>query len=129
MKNSIQSSSFRSSTFSAQGTPRYAAPEVLRGELLQITGLMKSDIYSLSLVIFEILAEDVPFEELSGVQLCQNVGYGNLRPPLDDYGLTKAVKELLKKGWSKEAALRPNIHDFAVELTKIDVLFVDKQHI
>ena len=129
MKNSIQSSSFRSSAFSAQGTPRYAAPEVLRGELLQIAGLMKSDIYSLSLVIFEILAENVPFEELSGIQLSQNVGYGNLRPPLDDYGLTKTVKQLLEKGWNKEAMLRPNIHDFAKELSKIEVLYVDKQHI
>jgi predicted Ser/Thr protein kinase len=129
MKNSIQSSSFRGSAFSAEGTPRYAAPEVLRGELLQISGLIMSDIYSLSLVIYEILVEDVPYEEFGVMQLYENIGRGTLRPPIDEYGLSEAVKQLLMRGWHKEPMSRPTIRNFAEEILKIENLFEDKQPI
>ena len=102
-----------------QGTPRYSAPEVLRGELLQLNELKKADIYSLSLVIYQVLAEEEPFETLDLLQLVENVGRGDMRPSLDGTDITEPVKQLLAKGWVKEAARRPEIGAFSNEWSKI----------
>ena len=57
-----------------QGTPRYSAPEVLCGELLKLEALMVADIYSLSLVVYEVVLEEEPYEDLSPKQLTKNGG-------------------------------------------------------
>ena len=57
-----------------QGTPRYSALEVLRGELLKLEALMVADIYSLSLVVYEVVLEEEPYEDLSPKQLTKNGG-------------------------------------------------------
>lgn len=121
---SAQASSSRTCATPGQGTPRYAAPEVLRGEVLRMTGLMMADVYSLSLTIYEILAEKEPFEALNHAQLIANVGHQNLRPPLEETNLTQAVKELLTKGWAGDASRRPSITAFSEELLKVEFFFV-----
>ena len=112
MKNAAQSSSTRSSAVPGQGTPRYAAPEVFRGDLLNSAQLLKSDIYSLSLVMYEILIEEEPFEDLSYLQLVENVGRKNLRLPLEETELTESIN------------YRPSIHKFSEDLSQIDEWFV-----
>ena len=119
MKNNMQSSSSCSLAVPGQGTPRYAAPEVLRGEVLTMSGLMMSDIYSLSLVIYEILVEEEPYEDFGLLQLIENVGRGSTRPSLEDMSLTTAVKELLKKGWDCTPSRRPDIVDFLRDFSGI----------
>lgn len=118
-----QASSSRTSAAPGQGTPRYSAPEVLRGEVLSMTGLMMSDIYSLTLVICEILTEEEPFENFNLLQLVENVGRKNSRPPLEETSLSKAMQQLLLKGWHGDAKCRPNIGKFSEELSKIDSFF------
>ena len=124
MKNAAQSSSTRSSAVPGQGTPRYAAPEVLRGDLLNSAQLLKSDMYSLSLVMYEILIEEEPFEDLSNLQLVENVGRKNLRPLLEETELTESIKQLIMRGWNKTADYRPSIHKFSEDLSQIDKWFV-----
>ena len=51
VKNSTQAS--QSGLQVGQGTPRYSAPEVLRGDLLSKSQLFPTDIYSLAIVVFE----------------------------------------------------------------------------
>ena len=123
VKNVAQTSSSRTSAVPGQGTPRYAAPEVLQGELLSMKGLLMSDIYSLTLVIYEILVEEEPYEDLNYAQLIENVGRKSLRPPLDDTNLTEPVKQLVMKGWDKTASSRPGIHEFSKELSGIDAWY------
>ena len=120
VKNSSASTSCRVS----RGTPRYSAPEVLRGEMLQRSQLMMTDIYSLSLLIYQVLVEEEPYDTLSILQLQENVGRGDLRPSLDETNVREPVKELLAKGWAKEPANRPDIHKFAEEWEKIAVILV-----
>ena len=122
IKNTMQSSSSRSLAVPGQGTPRYAAPEVLRGEVLSMSGLMMSDIYSLSLVVFEILVEEEPYEDLGHLQLIENVGRGSLRPATEGKSLSLEAKQLLWIGWDKEAWRRPTVKKFAEEFSKIDRL-------
>ncbi|KAH9490149.1 putative leucine-rich repeat receptor-like protein kinase imk3 [Bulinus truncatus] len=47
------------------GTPRYSAPEVLRGEMLDVQAMMKTDVYSLGLTLLELLLGEIPFENLN----------------------------------------------------------------
>ena len=129
MKNTMQSSSSRSLAIPGQGTPRYAAPEVLRGEVLTMSGLIMSDIYSLSLVIYEIFVEEEPYEDLGLLQLIENVGRGSTRPSLEDVSLTTAIKELLIKGWDRTPSCRPDIVDFSWDFFGIEEFVEDKQPI
>ncbi len=115
---SMSSASFASAP-PGQGTPRYSAPEVLRGELLKLDELKMTDIYSLSLVIYQVLAEEEPFDDLTYQQLVKNVGRENLRPSLDGTDVTEPVKQLLVRGWAKEAARRPDINNFSKAWSEI----------
>lgn len=51
------------------GTPRYSAPEVLRGEYLSAKAMMRADMYSLALIIYEVMFEEEPFYNMSYAQL------------------------------------------------------------
>ena len=104
-----------------QGTPRYSAPEVLRGELLKLEALMVADIYSLSLVVYEVVLEEEPYELLSPKQLTKNVGYGDLRPSLESIQ-NSDLKVLLQQCWSKIPQERPGIKQFNEEWAKIKEL-------
>ena len=120
IKNSTTSTTSASAA-PGQGTPRYSAPEVLRGELLKLPGMKMADIYSLTLVIYQILVEEEPFEDLNQIQLITHVGRGSLRPELGET-LTKPVKDLITKGWVEVPMLRPSIGELALEWDKIDKL-------
>ena len=93
-----------------QGTPRYSAPEVLRGELLTMTQLLRTDIYSLGIVVFEVMTEEEPFEGLNVKQLETNVGHGTMQPVSDK--LSQSVDELLTRCWDRDAAKRPTAAEF-----------------
>ena len=101
-----------------QGTPRYSAPEVLKGEMLTLKQLTQADIYSMAIVAFEVVAEEEPFEGLSIRQLEVNVGRGGLRPE-SSTALPKAVVDILSKSWSDTASERPTAAQFATEWSGI----------
>lgn len=93
-----------------QGTPRYSAPEVLRGELLTMTQLLQADIYSLAIVVFEVITEEEPFRGLSIKQLETNVGHGNMRPT--SVTLSRSVENILTRSWDKDAKRRLTAAEF-----------------
>jgi tRNA A-37 threonylcarbamoyl transferase component Bud32 len=97
-----------------QGTPRYSAPEVLRGELLNFEQLRQADVYSLAIVAFEVLAEEEPFEGLSVKQLEENVGRGDLRPEVPSR-VSEAIQELMQRCLAGEASRRPSAAEFQEE--------------
>lgn len=93
-----------------QGTPRYSAPEVLRGELLTMTQLLQADIYSLAIVVFEVMTEEEPFEGLTIKQLETNVGHGTMRPT--SAKLSRSIAELLTRCWDRDARKRLTAAEF-----------------
>ena len=101
-----------------QGTPRYSAPEVLRGEVLKIEQLLQADIYSLAIVVFEVMAEEEAFQGLSVMQLQTNVGHGEMRPPTSE--LSKPVEDILAKCWAKDAARRLTASEFQANWNNIE---------
>ena len=101
-----------------QGTPRYSAPEVLRGEILNMAQLLQADIYSLAIVVFEVMTEEEAFQGLSVMQLQTNVGHGEMRPSTSK--LSKPIEDILTKCWAKDAAKRLTASEFQADWNNID---------
>ena len=112
LKNATESS--RSEAVpGCQGTPRYSAPEVLRGEILSIKQHLQADIYSLGVTVYEIMVEKEAYEYLSLRQLEANVGRGTMRPPTDM--ISRPVTQLLSSCWNGDAKSRPTAEKFLEE--------------
>ena len=76
------------------GTTRYSSPEVLRGELLSAEAMMQADIYSLALIIYEVMFEDEPFYNMTFAQLQKQVGVGGKTPDIPDNVTIDAVRKV-----------------------------------
>jgi len=113
LKNTTESSrSTVAGVVPGQGTPRYSAPEVLRGEILnKIDQLFQADVYSLGIVVFEVVTEEEPFEGLSVKQLEAKVGRGDLRPTAS-VALAQPVSDLLQRCWDGSAFKRVTVAEF-----------------
>ena len=122
IKNATETSKSSAAAQPGQGTPRYSAPEVLRGELLTMSQLLPTDIYSLGVVVFEVVTEEEPFEGLRIRQLVENVGRGNLRPT-SKVALSQALSDLLKSCWDGSASKRPTAAEFLAKWNNISGLY------
>ena len=122
IKNATETSLSTVAARPGQGTPRYSAPEVLQGELLGIKQLMQTDIYSLAVVVFEILSEEDPYDGLNLRQLEAQVGRGTLRPTSNDVTFSRPVDNLLKRCWDRRADARPSAAEFRDAWSTIRVL-------
>ncbi|CAL1543106.1 unnamed protein product [Lymnaea stagnalis] len=97
------------------GTPRYSAPEVLRGELLNVDQLMQADIYSLGLVILELVIEEIAFENLSLHQLRTQVGEKGLKPSISkNLQINHELLTKLRNCWSFDPSGRPGADVFSL---------------
>ena len=111
MKNEVESSTSNAgSLVCGIGTPKYSAPEVLRGEVLDRRSMMKADVYSFALILHEVQSEEEPYEDLNIHQLRKQVGDGDLRPSLGQIPeVSSYFISLLRKCWHKDASARPNM--------------------
>ncbi|KAF9647956.1 kinase-like protein [Thelephora ganbajun] len=104
------------STPSRGDAARYCAPELLdtngavRVEKKKPTN--KSDIYSLSMVIVELVTGKIPFPDSSDPRVIIMISKGN-RPPkplqFDAPGMTPAVWKIAQKCWHQKAMERPEV--------------------
>ncbi|XP_020866539.1 RGS domain-containing serine/threonine-protein kinase A isoform X2 [Arabidopsis lyrata subsp. lyrata] len=62
-------------TKTGRGTPQWMAPEVLRNEAAD----EKSDIYSFGVILWELVTEKIPWENLNPMQVIGAVGFMNQR--------------------------------------------------
>ena len=94
------------------GTPRYSAPEVLRGEFLSLKAMTQADIYSLALIIYEVMTEEEPFYNISYAQLQRQVGYGGRTPAIpDDVTMDGDLQEIMEACWNFDPQKRPHVED------------------
>jgi len=90
------------------GTPAYFSPEQATGK--DITS--KSDVYSLGVMLFEMLAGRLPFEAPSSLE----VAWAHVReaaPRLSKYGvhLSRPVERVLARMLAKDPTLRPALEE------------------
>jgi len=88
------------------GTFRWMAPEVARRE-----GCSRaSDVYSFSMLLYELVTHEVPFEDLTAELAAAVVAQNGARPLLPA-GTPKALADVLRLCWSSEPERRPNFAD------------------
>ena len=106
------------------GTPRYSAPEVLRGEYLSAEAMMMSDVYSLGLIFFEVIYEEEPFYDMTYAQLQKQVGDAGKTPKLSaDFNVDETIKLAMTKCWLFDPSKRPDIKELAETLKNTSSLY------
>ena len=125
MKNETETSATSNSEVVRNiGTPRYSSPEVLRGELLNRSQMMKSDMYSYALVVFEIVCEEEPFPNLSFAQLRTQVGEKNMYPTFpDDIHPNVHLAAQLLGCWERKPENRPNATKFLQVMNRVACVY------
>ena len=98
--------SIQTSTGTVSGTPAYMSPEQARGDRVD----RKTDIYSLGVLLYEMLAGSVPFDAESSFGILMK--HLN-EPPPPIQGISKDLQAIINRTLSKDAARR---YDSAKEL-------------
>ncbi|KAL3907649.1 MAG: hypothetical protein SGILL_008785 [Bacillariaceae sp.] len=110
-ENKSQDELFR---MSGVGTRRYCAPEVVLGERYNL----QVDVYSLTLVLYEMMLHTKPFEVMGPESHRVLVAEGGQRPPLPS-SLPVELQDLMDSGWATMPSDRPIMKDFLQRLEKI----------
>jgi WD40 repeat protein/serine/threonine protein kinase len=110
----LNNSTGQEDDFSHFGSPAYASPEQMKGNLTT----SQSDIYSLGIVLFEMLTGEHPFPELAELTMSEILSYrSNLPlPPLISRrtDLPAALNDVLQRATAIETKLRyPDALSFA----------------
>lgn len=123
MKGNIESSS--SYRGEIVGTPRYSAPEILRGDRgHSVEDHKKADIYSLALVMFEVVFEEEPFYDYSLQQLIKYVGKYGVSPEVPDTpAADEDIVEVIKMAWSFQPEDRPQIAQLCDEIKTLKTIY------
>ncbi|CAF2934355.1 unnamed protein product [Rotaria sp. Silwood2] len=111
---------------SGSGTPKYTAPELLDADTKYG---QEVDIYSLSLILYEMFSGKIAFENMSPHQLLTAVYVLKKRPDFDKT-FPKNLREKIELGWSHEAKERCKLDDFLqalLEMKNPSILGPDKQ--
>ena len=101
------------------GSPRYMAPEIARSEEYNL----QSEVYTVSLLIHEVLLLQKPYDELpiechgEYVHFDISPGY---RPPIRTcWNWPTELTELLQRGWNANIQLRPSMKELHSTLKRV----------
>ncbi|XP_010525217.1 PREDICTED: serine/threonine-protein kinase HT1-like [Tarenaya hassleriana] len=97
------------------GTLGYMAPEVLDGKPYN----RRCDVYSFGICLWEIYCCDMPYADLSFVQVSSAVVRQNLRPDIPRCCPT-ALANIMKRCWEGNAEKRPEMEDVVRMLEGLD---------
>ena len=93
-----------------KGTPRYIAPEIWS----KYEYTKACDVYSFALILYELMTNDKPFENLNIFTLSLNVSKG-IRPQFKK-NIPESYKNLIERCWAQEQDKRPSFDNILNEL-------------
>jgi serine/threonine protein kinase len=96
------------------GTSRYMAVEVIRKEPYNL----KADVFSYSILLWEIMALCKPYDGLLGHQVKESVSVFGERPSVPR-SWPVALRRLLRRGWSESISNRPTMEEVHKILVKV----------
>jgi serine/threonine protein kinase len=85
------------------------APEVIAHK--QYNG--KADVYSFGILLWELLTQKTPYENMTPIQAAVGVVQEGLRPPMPD-GLNRRLKDLIERCWDADPDVRPTFPELLV---------------
>ena len=100
---------------SCHGTVQWAAPEMLLGE--GCSGA--SDVFSLGIIMAEMLSRRVPHAKLSAPEVVMGVVRDGLRPAIPG-GTSHALAQIIQACWRTEPTERPAAIDIHNQLMKLE---------
>ncbi|XP_061341997.1 serine/threonine-protein kinase STY46-like [Gastrolobium bilobum] len=95
------------------GTYRWMAPEVINHQPYD----QKADIFSFSIVLWELVTAKVPYDTMTPLQAALGVRQG-LRPELPKHGHPKLL-DLMQRCWEAIPSSRPSFNEITVELENL----------
>jgi serine/threonine protein kinase len=95
------------------GTPRYMSVEVIEAKPYNV----KADVFSFSVLLWEMIALQKPYKGLPGEVVMQQV-VNNARPQIPKEWPTE-LRELLKLGWAASIEARPHMKVLRQELMRM----------
>lgn len=104
------------------GTYRWMAPEVIRHE----TYSRMADVYSFSLLTWQLLTREDPFCDLSQIEAAGTVAIEHTRPPFPG-GVPAAVKTLIEICWSEDPNKRMPFDDVCAYLKQLNKSFTQPE--
>ena len=104
-----------------------AVPVYLSPEVLQYNQYSKSsDVYSFAFVVYELMTNKIPFEEISNKnRLYEDIVKNNKRPIINE-NIPKPYINLIEKCWSQKQADRPTFDDIVLMLKNDSGFISDK---
>ncbi|XP_068662413.1 uncharacterized protein [Aristolochia californica] len=93
-------------TKTGKGTPQWMAPEVLRNEPSD----EKSDIYSFGVILWELVTEKIPWENLNSMQVVGAVGFMNQRLEIPS-DLDPQWASIIQSCWHIDPHSRPTFQE------------------
>lgn len=96
------------------GTSRYMAVEVIRKEPYNL----KADVFSYSILLWEILALSKPYEGLLGQQVKESVSVYGERPSVPR-SWPQSIRKLVRNGWGESIVGRPTMKEVVAILEKV----------
>lgn len=101
---------------SMAGTPKYSAPELME-EGLQFGRSV--DVFSLAIIFYELFSGLDPFPGCKTVVQVIAALLQDKRPDFPS-NFPDSIKDVIRKGWSKDPIDRPGVKAFQTELKKLD---------
>ena len=95
-----------------KGTPIYIAPEIWESQKYDKAG----DVYSFSLIVYEIITNEKPFNDLNSIsEIFVKVVMKGIRPEFN-FSVPTSYRRLIEKCWSYDPTDRPTFDDIVSSL-------------
>jgi serine/threonine protein kinase len=98
------------------GTPANMAPEIVRQEKYSV----KADVFSYSIILWELVTREDPYPEISGLALAYAVANDGLRPCIPQY-CPAEFADLIERCWAPNQDDRPDFGEILDFLQLLDV--------
>ncbi|XAR70336.1 Non-specific serine/threonine protein kinase [Bertholletia excelsa] len=99
---------------SGRGTPQWMAPEVLRND----PSNEKSDVFSFGVILWELMTESIPWNNLNSLQVVGIVGFMDRRLDLPD-NLDPRVSSIICDCWRSNPGDRPSFEELIPRMTEL----------